>query len=48
MFPKSPKLFNENVEFSHDVSQRNITAANSPIPKRPIDVSSILVGKIAM
>ena len=33
MFSKSPKYFNENVQFPHDVSQRNVTAANTRTPK---------------
>ena len=39
MFPKSPRLLNKIIDFSHDVSQRNVTAANPPTPKRKIDVS---------
>ena len=46
MFPKSSKLFNKNIEFSHDVSQRNVTAAKIPPP--PDVKFTFLVGKIDM
>ena len=37
---KSSKIFNKAIEFSQDVSQRNVTAAiPTPTPKRKIDVS---------
>ena len=42
---KNANFFNKNIEFPHNVSQRNITSANRPPPNVQLE---FLVGKINM